>query len=294
VFEKITFRRRGLGRRPCIRDTGIPVALVLHMLSAGKTAERILAENPLLLADDFRTCLRYGAWAASRSRWFGQNGVRLCRILIILGLAVTLFVMASAVLLRRGFDHAAKCRKTLARIAWYKETNSEDYAEWIPVPRRYGDPENPDAPDLNISRWPRCPSGGTYRAGRYGDLPTCSVGYSSGADTAHALDAKGWAVALEQEKINARARAAGLTVIIVDMGHVPTPVYVAAYKRRLLFDCGYSTNIEIVFPSLGIRRTLRGPSKVEVDLPTTATGEIPFTYGDDGRGSEGTLVIRDR
>jgi uncharacterized protein (DUF433 family) len=47
---------------PLVRDTGIPVALVLHNLVNGLTPAQIVARYPELVEDDIRQCLKLAAW----------------------------------------------------------------------------------------------------------------------------------------------------------------------------------------------------------------------------------------
>ena len=50
-----------MGGKPVIRGTRIAVELVLRKLGAGMTAEEILADHPMLRADDIRAALAFAA-----------------------------------------------------------------------------------------------------------------------------------------------------------------------------------------------------------------------------------------
>ena len=45
--------------KPCIKNTRIPVSLVLGYLAAGTSVDNILAEFPDLVAEDVAACLDY-------------------------------------------------------------------------------------------------------------------------------------------------------------------------------------------------------------------------------------------
>lgn len=47
--------------KPCIRGTRIWVSLILDLMAAGETQERILEEYPQLKRDDILAALAYGA-----------------------------------------------------------------------------------------------------------------------------------------------------------------------------------------------------------------------------------------
>jgi uncharacterized protein (DUF433 family) len=52
--------------KPVIRNTRIPVELLLHKLSEGATTADILDAYPRLTEDDIRACLAYAADTISR------------------------------------------------------------------------------------------------------------------------------------------------------------------------------------------------------------------------------------
>lgn len=47
--------------QPCIRDTRMPVHLVLTLLANGETVEGLLEDYPSLGRDDILACLQYAA-----------------------------------------------------------------------------------------------------------------------------------------------------------------------------------------------------------------------------------------
>ncbi len=49
--------------KPCIKGTRIPVHIVLELIEAGYTFERIIKEcYPQLIIEDLRACVKYAAW----------------------------------------------------------------------------------------------------------------------------------------------------------------------------------------------------------------------------------------
>jgi uncharacterized protein (DUF433 family) len=59
--------------KPCIRGTRIWVSLILDLMAAGETQERILEEYPQLTRDDILAALAYGA-EISRKRFVDLPG----------------------------------------------------------------------------------------------------------------------------------------------------------------------------------------------------------------------------
>jgi uncharacterized protein (DUF433 family) len=45
--------------KPCIKNTRIPVTLILGYLAAGSSTDQIIAEFPDLVPDDIAACLDY-------------------------------------------------------------------------------------------------------------------------------------------------------------------------------------------------------------------------------------------
>jgi len=54
--------------KPCIRDTRIPVDLILRKLAAGESRERLLADYTRLEAADFDAALAYAAAVVAGER----------------------------------------------------------------------------------------------------------------------------------------------------------------------------------------------------------------------------------
>ena len=63
AFERISADPDKMAGVPCIRDLRFPVASVVAMVAEGMTVEEILAEHPILEADDVAEALRYAALA---------------------------------------------------------------------------------------------------------------------------------------------------------------------------------------------------------------------------------------
>ena len=47
--------------KPCIKDTRIPVYILLQKLGAGESIEEVLRAYPQLKPEDIRACLEYAA-----------------------------------------------------------------------------------------------------------------------------------------------------------------------------------------------------------------------------------------
>jgi uncharacterized protein (DUF433 family) len=45
--------------KPCVKNTRIPVSLILGYLAAGSTFDQIITEFPDLVAEDIAACLDY-------------------------------------------------------------------------------------------------------------------------------------------------------------------------------------------------------------------------------------------
>ena len=61
-FERITHDPAVMGGKPCIRGLRITAGMVLGLLAAGQTRERILQAYPHLEAQDLDAVLAYAAW----------------------------------------------------------------------------------------------------------------------------------------------------------------------------------------------------------------------------------------
>lgn len=61
-FDRITHNLQVMGGKPCIRGMRITAGMVLGMLSAGHSRERILAAYPDLEDADIDAVLAYAAW----------------------------------------------------------------------------------------------------------------------------------------------------------------------------------------------------------------------------------------
>lgn len=61
-FERITFDRRVMGGRACIRGLRIPVSVIVGQVAHGAPVEEILGGYPDLEPEDIRQALEYAAW----------------------------------------------------------------------------------------------------------------------------------------------------------------------------------------------------------------------------------------
>ena len=61
-FDRITHNPAVMGGKPCIRGMRVTVGMVVGMLGAGQTKERLLELYPYLEASDIDQALAYAAW----------------------------------------------------------------------------------------------------------------------------------------------------------------------------------------------------------------------------------------
>jgi uncharacterized protein (DUF433 family) len=61
-LDRITFDPNVMGGRACIRDTRVPVSLVVNLVADDMAREEILEAYPYLEAEDIRQALQYAAW----------------------------------------------------------------------------------------------------------------------------------------------------------------------------------------------------------------------------------------
>ncbi len=61
-LNRITFDPRVMGGKPCIRGMRVTVGMIVELVAAGYSTERILQAYPYLEAEDIREALLYAAW----------------------------------------------------------------------------------------------------------------------------------------------------------------------------------------------------------------------------------------
>ncbi|MFO1428993.1 MAG: DUF433 domain-containing protein [Candidatus Competibacteraceae bacterium] len=61
-FARITHDPAVMGGKPCIRGLRVTVGMILGLLAAGQTRERILQAYPYLEPEDIDAALAYAAW----------------------------------------------------------------------------------------------------------------------------------------------------------------------------------------------------------------------------------------
>lgn len=61
LLSRITLNPEICHGKPTIRNMRYPVAMILDLLSAGMTAEEIMADYPAIEMDDIFACLAYAA-----------------------------------------------------------------------------------------------------------------------------------------------------------------------------------------------------------------------------------------
>lgn len=63
-LDRITFDPHVLGGRACIRDTRVPVSLLINLVANGMTTDEIIEAYPYTEPEDVRQALQYAAWLA--------------------------------------------------------------------------------------------------------------------------------------------------------------------------------------------------------------------------------------
>ena len=63
-FNRITQKPGTMGGKPCIRGLRVTVGMVVGLIAAGHSIERVLADFPYLEREDILQALRYAAWRA--------------------------------------------------------------------------------------------------------------------------------------------------------------------------------------------------------------------------------------
>ncbi|MGC8548325.1 MAG: DUF433 domain-containing protein [Acidobacteriaceae bacterium] len=64
MLDRITQNPQVMGGKPCIRGMRVTVGMIVGQVSAGQSAEQILAAYPYLEREDIVQALRYAAWRA--------------------------------------------------------------------------------------------------------------------------------------------------------------------------------------------------------------------------------------
>jgi uncharacterized protein (DUF433 family) len=62
MFDRITFDRKVMGGRACIRDMRIPVSVIVGQVAQGASEDELLDQYPDLEKEDIREALAYAAW----------------------------------------------------------------------------------------------------------------------------------------------------------------------------------------------------------------------------------------
>ena len=61
-FDRITFDPEVMAGRACIRDTRVPVSLLINLVANGMTPAEITEAYPYLEPEDIQQALQYAAW----------------------------------------------------------------------------------------------------------------------------------------------------------------------------------------------------------------------------------------
>ena len=66
-FDRITFDPNVMAGRACIRDTRVPVSLLIHLVANGMDHAEIIESYPYIEDEDIRQALQYAAWLAEEN-----------------------------------------------------------------------------------------------------------------------------------------------------------------------------------------------------------------------------------
>lgn len=69
LLERVSVDPGVCGGRPCIRETRIPIAVILDGLAEGLTPEELVDHFPQLMPADIRAALAYAGELARESVW---------------------------------------------------------------------------------------------------------------------------------------------------------------------------------------------------------------------------------
>lgn len=61
-FDRITFDSEVMAGRACIRDTRVPVSLLVNLVANGTAPAEIIEAYPYLEPEDVQQALQYAAW----------------------------------------------------------------------------------------------------------------------------------------------------------------------------------------------------------------------------------------
>lgn len=61
-FDRITFDRRVMAGKACIRGMRVTVSLILNLVANGMSTEEMIEAYPYLEREDIRQALQFAAW----------------------------------------------------------------------------------------------------------------------------------------------------------------------------------------------------------------------------------------
>ncbi len=61
-FERVTFHPEVMAGRACIRDTRVPVSLLVNLVANGMTPAETIEAYPYLAPEDIQQALQYAAY----------------------------------------------------------------------------------------------------------------------------------------------------------------------------------------------------------------------------------------
>ena len=64
-LDRISFSQDIMGGQECIRDTRVPVSLIVNLIANGATFADIIADYEYLEEEDIKQALKYASWTTS-------------------------------------------------------------------------------------------------------------------------------------------------------------------------------------------------------------------------------------
>lgn len=71
MFERITFDKKIMAGKACIRGMRIPVSVILNQIAHGATFDEVLQDYPDLEKEDIEQSLEYAAWLTKEEIVYG-------------------------------------------------------------------------------------------------------------------------------------------------------------------------------------------------------------------------------
>ena len=71
MFERITFDKKIMAGKACIRGMRIPVSVIINQIAHGATFDEVLQDYPDLKREDIEQALEYAAWLTKEEIVYG-------------------------------------------------------------------------------------------------------------------------------------------------------------------------------------------------------------------------------